>query len=490
MIRTLKLNIKNKNFQNGTFGGLMHIIGPLLMVLTTPILLSSLGVQQYGVWVLIQTLIGFLGVMQFGLGDAMIKYISQYRAVNDYQSINRIINCITLLYFLFAIIAALILYLISPIIVKFLLDGLNNSNYIFIVKVTSISLFFSFMLQNNLSIFKGYERYDIASIVMMVHLIGVNTTSILLIFLGFGLLSLVIGLLVNVLLVYIISTIIVYKKIGFNFKIITDFKAYSDISSFSLYAWLHSLAGIVFSYGDRFVVSGLLGTSSLAYYSISIQVASQAHSLLAKVFSYVFPMISKLREKGLFDEAKSIYFKYMNYTIISSLVLGLIIYIFSFQILEIWLGFEFAENSYKILQTLSLVYAVMGSTIIPHYFLNGFGYVKFNALFGWVLGLLSLLLMLVMIPIIGIFGAALARLLGATLTQILTITIMHYFVLKDRRITVGAVFIFIIISPFVLLYVLDIYLTPYSLSILIPFMIIGFIFVFNKIINNYYRSLD
>jgi len=45
----------------------------VLYFVATPIFVHKLGVDQYGIWMLVNACFGFSGVLAFGLSDATIK---------------------------------------------------------------------------------------------------------------------------------------------------------------------------------------------------------------------------------------------------------------------------------------------------------------------------------------------------------------------------------------------------------------------------------
>lgn len=49
-------------------------------ILLTPFILARLGPTNYGLWVLIGSVIGYGTLLDFGIGGAVIKYMAEYRA--------------------------------------------------------------------------------------------------------------------------------------------------------------------------------------------------------------------------------------------------------------------------------------------------------------------------------------------------------------------------------------------------------------------------
>jgi O-antigen/teichoic acid export membrane protein len=58
----------------------------------TPYILVYISLEQYGLWSLCFVVISYAGLSGFGINNAYIKYVAEYRAKNDLLSINRLIN--------------------------------------------------------------------------------------------------------------------------------------------------------------------------------------------------------------------------------------------------------------------------------------------------------------------------------------------------------------------------------------------------------------
>ncbi len=52
-------------------------IGNVISILYTPIMLRLLGQSEYGLYNLSNSIIGYLGVLDFGIGNAVIRYTAK-----------------------------------------------------------------------------------------------------------------------------------------------------------------------------------------------------------------------------------------------------------------------------------------------------------------------------------------------------------------------------------------------------------------------------
>ncbi|MEW6211249.1 MAG: oligosaccharide flippase family protein, partial [Acidobacteriota bacterium] len=66
--------------------------------LMSPFLVRHLGDAVYGVWVLLGSLAGYLGLLDFGLIPSMVKYVAEHRARSDQQAINRLMTVGVVIY--------------------------------------------------------------------------------------------------------------------------------------------------------------------------------------------------------------------------------------------------------------------------------------------------------------------------------------------------------------------------------------------------------
>ena len=59
-------------------------------LLYTPIMLRLLGQSEYGLYQLVQSVVSYLGLLNFGFSGAYIRYYARYRACDDQKGIARL----------------------------------------------------------------------------------------------------------------------------------------------------------------------------------------------------------------------------------------------------------------------------------------------------------------------------------------------------------------------------------------------------------------
>lgn len=64
----------------------------VITLVTTPILTGHLGPQRYGIWVLVGSTIAYLGLLNLGIGGAVVSFIARYDAAGDDDAIMRTLS--------------------------------------------------------------------------------------------------------------------------------------------------------------------------------------------------------------------------------------------------------------------------------------------------------------------------------------------------------------------------------------------------------------
>ena len=73
------------------------VASTLIQLLYTPLLITKLGQSEYGLYSLINSIIGYLTVLDLGFGNAIIVYTANYKAQNkidEEQKLHGMVNIV------------------------------------------------------------------------------------------------------------------------------------------------------------------------------------------------------------------------------------------------------------------------------------------------------------------------------------------------------------------------------------------------------------
>lgn len=409
------------------------IIYPLLLIIATPIYLQRLGAEQYGVWVLINSIIASIGVLNAGLGDTTIKFISKYRATENLSGVRRVFTATYTLTCIIVGVALCSLFLTSNWIVSSSLFNISielqySANVA--LRLAAVTFGLKLLEQIFFAYFKAYERFDIYSKISIAARTLALILSIVLVLNGYSLVAIILCNAVAASLSVIIEVILISNRLGFNVFVPALNKAdIKEVFAFSFWAWLQTAIGLIAAQLDRYIVAAAVSVEVLAYYSIGFLVATQIHNVFAAGSSFIFPLISKKIERDL--EIKHIYFKMQLFVITAGIAVIVFLFLVQDLLFTLWLGVDNYSNAKEFI-TLFLCYeACLLSSIIPYYYLIGSGHIRLNTVIMGIGTALTSLAMVLLFYYIGENGLIWGKIISTIFVAPLLYNLLHRRVLND-----------------------------------------------------------
>lgn len=425
----LKLKSKiNGDFKNVIYSLMSYMITPIILLISTPLLLANLGAESYGIWILINSILNILAISNFGLGNAMIKIGSEENNGfnNKFIEVFRVIFSVSII---LSFIINLILYFIADDILSIFVKG----EIIDVLKqhVTILGLIVGLRIISGVlsGSYMAKQRYDLNSKVTIVFNLVTSLSFALIAVLSKNLVILLYFLFVYTIFL-LITNIILSKKISPDISFVPCFKKniLKRVFSYGFYSWLQMIINTLNSQTDKLVITALLGPSALGYYTICMQIVSKIHEIPASAGAFLFAKFSNLHEAKQISQIKYILNNALKISLVFIILSGGFCYIFSEKILSIWIGVDFAIMHSELFRLLVLPVSVGALGVIPNYYLNGTGYVRFNTVVSLISSLLIVITSSTLIPYTGIKGAAYGRYMGIPL-----VIFLLYFILKRQN---------------------------------------------------------
>ena len=262
-----------------------------------------------------------------------------------------------------------------------------------------------------MSALRAYERYGPPAVLNVLLRIAVVISAVVVAAFGGGVRDIMIATLFWSVLVLVCQGIATRTVVGrFNPLPTLRIGSLREVFGFGCFSWLQALAGVTFSYADRFVVGALLGTAPLAIYVICVQAAQPIHGLTAAGFNFLFPHLSSRYESGEIHGPRRVFKIALLANLVIATVCSLPFVLFARPILRLWMGPQFAEQGHLVLTILAISYAALAINVVPHNSLLATGRVRTVAVLHITSGFILLGSMWVLISRLGLaVGAALSR---------------------------------------------------------------------------------
>ena len=95
-----KESLTYKAFKNSSYSMMGYLFPIVFTLLITPIIVLTLGVKEYGIYLFINTSMGLFGLFELGYSVAVLKHMSHYYGEKDQESMNRLTHSSNLIFFL------------------------------------------------------------------------------------------------------------------------------------------------------------------------------------------------------------------------------------------------------------------------------------------------------------------------------------------------------------------------------------------------------
>jgi O-antigen/teichoic acid export membrane protein len=387
-----------------------------LAVVTTPIVVHELGIEAFGLYSLVLSLVGYFALLDLGFGVATVKFLSEFHGRADARSMQRVISNSVAVYLAVGVlgaaaIAALSLFAGRLNLSPALTDVARGSLY-----VASVGFLVTMVLSAFTAIPNALQRMDLTNR----RAIGFGTASsagtVVLLLLGYGLVE-VLALTVAVTAVAAGSLYGVSRRLlpSASFRPRCDREMLRVLGRFGALKFANQAATQTVYHLDKFLVAALVSVAAVAYYAVPVLIAQRLAALVGNVSSAFLPAASSLHGEGDERRFEELYFRATKVVATAVLPVASVVFFFSEPILRIWLGEDFAHEASLPLKVLTVGYALNALTTIPAVAADSRNRPQVTTAFSVVSAVANVALSVALIPPFGIVGASFAILLNTVL---------------------------------------------------------------------------
>ena len=327
------------------------IISSLVQLIYTPFLITKLGQSEYGLFSLINSVIGYLTVLDLGFGNAIVVYTAKYRAQKKYNEEKKLHGMFKLIFTIIGFVAGLI-GLILFFNVEKMFGNTMTSVELEKAKTMMLILAFNLMITFHFSIYQSiinaYEKFTYQKVMAILNTLLKPLFMIPLLFMGYKSVTMTIVItLINVIILlsnyfYCRNILdIKIKYLGF------DKKLFKIIFSYSIWIFLGVIVDKANWSVDQFVLGAVSGTVAVSLYSAASTINMLFINLSTAVSGVLLPKMSKMiAKKATNEEITNEFIKVgrIQYLIVFLMASGLTL--FGKEFFIAWLGKKFITSYY------------------------------------------------------------------------------------------------------------------------------------------------
>lgn len=405
---------------------------PLMVFITTPYFLHTLGAEGFGFWMLLTATAGFGAFLNAGTGAATIKQVSASYGRADRKNVGKVVRASLAISLTGGAILAAIIVLVFAAAGNLLFSKMGDQSLVLLTGSVAALLAVTEQIDNVFaSALKGAEHFGHAARIEMLSKTAQTLAAVFAVSMWGGLASLYASLVLVALLRLVAKSWLVVHLLDVS-SLRPSFVNVTDALHYAKWGWLQGVGGLFFGVADRMLIGSFMGAASLAHYSVATQLAQQIHALSAAGLSVIFPKISRKQEGDAHFSLSRITKLTMAWSFLASGTLALGLLIFGKKILTLWLGEAEAEASAGVLWYLTVAYWLLAMNVVPHFILLGVGRIRIVAMSNLAAGLVSVLVMFLLMENYGLVGVGVARIAYGAITLIAFVPLFTYIRVGNR----------------------------------------------------------
>lgn len=341
--------------------------GALVSFFLSPFVVHKLGADGFGVWSLIAGLLGYLGLLDIGIRQAVNKYVAHYHAVDSHEECTANVSVAFTIFVVgssLAILLSLLLSVSLPWLFNIPEHLIGDAQII--VGLGGITVAVSLIVGVYGGIISGIQRFDVQAVLeIFTALVRAGGTVAVLSY-GYGLIGLslvhVAASVIN-LLNYRFAARKLYPQVQPKIVSLLNERT-RQLLSFSVSTFAIVVLSMFIFNSDNIVIAVLLPVEAVAYYAIAANLVSQAGTLTT-AFSYLLtPRVSALSSRQS-PEIPGQVITIGKYAMLLILPVALSFLVRGETFLRLWMGPAIAAESTVILTLLSfLLWLNSGRSII------------------------------------------------------------------------------------------------------------------------------
>jgi O-antigen/teichoic acid export membrane protein len=428
------MNVINQLKAGALLSYVALLINSVISILYTPIMLNLLGQSEYGLYSLANSATGYIGVLNFGLGNAVIRYTAKYKELNDEESCSKIYGMFFIMYSVLGVIAILvgsILTLNSSSIFGNSLSGYELSKLRILMSIVTLNLSLGIGLGLFSVIILANEKFIFQKIIVILGSIVSPLVMLPLLLMGYGSITMVILSTIINLVTIILNAVYCFKilKIRIKFKKIEG-SLLKEVIFFSSYIFINLIISKLYDTTDQVILGIYSGTVAISIYAIGTMFTGYFSGFSSAISNVFLSKVTRMTTKDASDEELSNLFirvGRVQYIIVSFAISGFLI--FGKEFINLWVGKEY-ELSYFIALIIVVPLIVtliqgMGGVILQAKNMQ-----RFKTLINATVAVGNVFLSILFVQWWGAVGAAIGTAIAFFIGNILIINIYYWKVIK------------------------------------------------------------
>ena len=341
-----KLKVKDQKKAGVIIQYFNIVLNMAIGIFFTPFLIRSLGSAEYGLYRIVQSFAGQLGIMTFGISILVTRNIVRFNTLNQRKEKENFLAMAAIISGILAIGVLLVGFILS-FGIDTLFDQSLTSSELSLAKqlywILIINVAMTILNDMATGMVSGHEKFVVKNGVTTLKYVLRVLTLILLLKLGFGSVAIVMTDLGLTILVFVINML--YSKFVLNETIrfyYLDKQEMKNALTFSFAILLQAIVNQVNQNLDSIILGAMTDTNTVAVYSVALNLFTMFNSITLVIGTVFTPQATRMiMNHATGEELTDLVIKpgRLQFMIGSLLITGYIL--FGKEFIKFWVGSEF-----------------------------------------------------------------------------------------------------------------------------------------------------
>ena len=381
----------------------------------TPFILHHLGKSQYGLWVLVASFVAYGSLADLGVGGAIVKYVAEYRARGDSETVSALIATALWLYCaagLAVIVAGAIVAPFVPHILSGISPG-DRSTASWLVVITAVGVAVQLPATAAVCVLRGLNRFDLMNLIGSLAMLTLALCTVLVLLAGGKVIAITV-IVVPLTLFWQLPAVLLIRRVApdirFGFRGAKRAMA-RQVTTFGSAVFGIQAAQVLKLNSDEIVIGAGVAVKAIGPYNFGRRLSTIPGLLTYQFVQVLLPLASRLHAEGDVWLLREVYLAGIRLTVALFCAIGGALVVFAAPFLSAWVGPSYASSSD--IAVLLLVAALLEAVMSPaSQALQGMNRHRPLVVFALTSAALNLGLSLALIGPLGVRGVALGTLIA------------------------------------------------------------------------------
>ncbi|TDI47464.1 MAG: hypothetical protein E2P02_03070 [Acidobacteria bacterium] len=386
----------------------------------TPVVLESVGRDDFALWALSFSMLGFLGLLDFGLTTTVIKYVGESCSTGKLERRNSILSVIFLVYLALAAVGALAIGGLSLVFNDFFqIPAAQQEKATTLLWILGLR---AVVLNLPLGLFRailfGSKRIGLVNVVQACGMVAYGVAAAVGLSNGMGLVGLAWVNLGAMLVENVAYLILCFRHVpDLRFTLAGGDRAtFIQVALFGGSQLIVNVSALVLLRADPLLIKMFLPLSAVAVYAIALKIAESVHLLTKQFINAMAPYIAALAANGERRAIRNLFLQGSKWALAPAVLLATSLSALSDELLEAWVGPDFvAAAPILVVLLIAVTFGVM--EMMASAVLTMTGRHQQTARAGVVASFVNVLVSLLLVGSLGLIGVAFGTLIATIVTN-------------------------------------------------------------------------